>query len=147
MERHLSSLVRRIHHEIRRRLLDELRTQGYTDISQAHMYVFARPGPDGCRPTELAQRAITTKQAMNHLLSGLEANGYLRRVLDPNDGRGSIVRLTAKGRKLTSLIHRTASAIQREWADELGASRMEDLLRLLTDIDAIATQDHDGESK
>ena len=144
MERHLSSLVRRIHHEIRRRLLDVLRAHGYTDISQAHMYVFARPGPEGCRPTELAQRAITTKQAMNHLLSGLEANGYLRRVLDPDDGRGSIVRLTPKGRKLTGLIHKTASAIQREWADKLGPSRMEDLLHLLSDLDTIATQTHDS---
>jgi DNA-binding MarR family transcriptional regulator len=140
MQRHLSSLVRRIHHEIRHRVIDEVRAHGYHDISQAHMYVFARPGPDGCRPSELAQRTLSTKQALNHLLAGLEANGYLRRVPDTDDGRGTIVRLTAKGRKLTKLIHSTADGVQRDWARELGASRMEDLLRLLSDVDEIATQ-------
>jgi len=138
MERHLSSLVRRIHHEIRRRLLAEIRAHGYTDISKAHMYVFARPGPDGCRPSELAERTLATKQALNHLLAGLEANGYLRRIPDVDDGRGTIVRLTAKGRKLTTLVHTTAARIQDEWAHELGSQRMGELLELLDDVDEIA---------
>lgn len=139
MERHLSSLLRKLHHDIRRRLLQELRAHGYHDISQAHIYVFQRPGPDGCRPTELAQRTIVTKQAMNHLLSGLESSGYLRRVPDTDDRRGTIVRLTPEGRKLTTLIHSTASAIQQEWAHQLGPSRMEKLIALLNDVDAIAS--------
>ncbi len=140
MERHLSTLVRRIHHEIRRRLLAELQAHGYTDISQAHMHVFARPGPDGCRPSELAQRTLATKQALNHLLAGLETNGYLRRTRDTHDGRGTIVRLTPKGRKLTRLIHTTTARIQDEWARELGGQRMHDLLRLLGEVDEIAAQ-------
>ncbi|HXY95062.1 MAG TPA: MarR family transcriptional regulator, partial [Acidimicrobiia bacterium] len=138
MELYLSSLVRRVHHEIRRRLLDELRARGYHDITQAHLYVFQRPGPDGCRPTELAQRTIVTKQAMNHLLAGLESGGYLRRLPDPHDGRGTVVRLTPKGRKLTNLVHRTASAIEHEWAEQLGPARMDELLVLLHEVDEIA---------
>jgi DNA-binding MarR family transcriptional regulator len=138
MERHLSSLVRRLHHEIRLRILDEIRARGYSDISQAHMYVFARPGPDGCRPSELAERTLSTKQALNHLLAGLETYGYLRRVPDPADGRGTIIRLTPKGRKLTALIHTTADRIEREWANELGPQRMAELLRLLGEVEAIA---------
>ena len=140
MEQHLSSLLRKLHHEIRRRLLEELQAQGYHDISQGHIYVFQRPGPDGCRPIELARRTIVTKQTMNHLLSGLELSGYLRRVPDPDDRRGTIVRLTPRGRKLTTLIHATASAIQQEWAQQLGPARMQELIALLTDVDAIASQ-------
>jgi DNA-binding MarR family transcriptional regulator len=144
MEQHLSSLLRRLHHEIRRRILEEVRAHGYHDISQGHMYVFQRPGPDGCRPTELAHRTIVTKQTMNHLLAGLEAGGYLRRVPDPDDRRGTIIRLSPRGRKLTTLIHATASAIQEEWARQLGPSRMEELVALLTDVDAIASQHQPG---
>jgi DNA-binding MarR family transcriptional regulator len=139
MDQHLSSLLRQLHHEIRRRILEELQAHGYHDISQGHMYVFQRPGPDGCRPTELAHRTIVTKQTMNHLLSSLEASGYLRRIPDPDDRRGTIVRLTPRGRKLTTLIHATASAIQQEWAHQLGRSRMQELIALLTDVDAIAS--------
>jgi DNA-binding MarR family transcriptional regulator len=148
MEQHLSSLLRTLHHEIRRRILDEVRAHGYDDISQGHMYVFQRPGPDGCRPTELAHRTIVTKQTMNHLLAALEDGSYLRRVRDPDDRRGTIVRLTPRGRKLTALIHATASAIQEEWAQQLGPSRMEELVALLTDVEAIASarspDDHDS---
>jgi DNA-binding MarR family transcriptional regulator len=143
MDDHLSSLLRRLHHEIRRRVLEEVRAHGYHDISQQHIYVFQRPGPDGCRPIDLARRTIVTKQAMNHLLVSLETNGYLRRMPAPHDRRATVVRLTPKGRKLTALIHATASRIEHEWAAQLGSTRMRELLESLSELDAIAQQTGD----
>jgi MarR family transcriptional regulator, multiple antibiotic resistance protein MarR len=76
--------------------------------------------------------------------AGLESRGYLRRVPDPDDRRGTVIRLTPQGRKLTTLIHATASAIQQEWAHQSGRSRMGELIALLNDLDAIAGQREHG---
>ena len=93
----LSTLVRRLHLAIRRRLLAELQAAGHPDLTAAHMYVFQSPGPDGVRPTELAARTNMTKQAMNHLLAGLERGKYVERIPAANDGRGTVLRSTDRG--------------------------------------------------
>jgi DNA-binding MarR family transcriptional regulator len=129
------TLVRRLHLAVRAEIADVLRDQGFADITPAHIYVFQTPGPDGLRPTELAQRALTTKQAMNHLLTGLEERGYLERVTTPGDGRARVLRLTSKGRRLTELIQATSTAIERRWEQRLGTARMDELLRMLDRLD------------
>lgn len=123
----LVTAVRQLHLAIRDEIVEGVHAQGFTDIGPAHIYVFQTPGPDGARPTELARRALTTKQAMNHLLASLEAGGYLRRVAADGDGRGRVVRLTPKGRRLTEAIQAVSTSIERRWADQLGPARLGDL--------------------
>jgi DNA-binding MarR family transcriptional regulator len=131
------TLVRRIHLAVRAEIAEVLRSRGYDDITPAHIYVFQTPGPDGVRPTELAQRALTTKQAMNHLLAGLEERGYLERVAAPGDGRARLLRLTSKGRRLTKLIQATSTAIEQRWQERLGIGRMDELVKALGDLDRV----------
>lgn len=133
---HLVTLIRRLHLAIRAELTDELRARGYDDITPAHIYVFQTPGPDGVRPTELAERTLMTKQAMNHLLDGLEHRGYLERVAGTEDGRARVVRLTSKGRELTKLIQETSIAIERRWETELGARRTAEVRSALEHLEA-----------
>ena len=133
----LVTLIRRLHLSIRAQLVEELRAAGYDDITPAHIYVFQTPGPDGVRPTELAQRALMTKQAMNHLLSGLEQIGYIERVATAGDGRARVVQLTAKGRRLTEFIQQSSARIERRWEHELGAARTADVRAALEDLDAM----------
>jgi len=133
----LVTLIRRLHLSIRGQLIEELRAAGYHEITPAHIYVFQTPGPDGLRPTELAQRALMTKQAMNHLLSGLEQLGYIERVASPSDGRARVVRLTAAGRQLTEFIQQTSARIERRWEHELGATRTAAVRAALESLDTI----------
>ena len=133
----LVTLIRRLHLSIRAQLIEELRSAGYDDITPAHIYVFQTPGPDGVRPTELAQRALMTKQAMNHLLSRLEEIGYIERIGTDGDGRARVVRLTAKGRRLTEFIQHTSARIERRWENELGVTRVADVRTALEKLDAI----------
>ena len=88
----VSSLVRSLHLHIRKQGFDDLLAAGHTDLTAAHMYVFQSPGPDGLRPTDLAAQNNMTKQAMNHLLAGLERNGYIERVPAETDGRSKVLR-------------------------------------------------------
>jgi DNA-binding MarR family transcriptional regulator len=133
------TLIRRLHLAIRAELAEELRSRGYGDITPAHIYVFQTPGPDGVRPTELARRALTTKQAMNHLLGGLEERGYLERVSSPDDGRARVLRLTTKGRKLTKLIQEISAGIERRWEEELGRDTLAELGTGLERLDALGS--------
>ena len=138
------TLLRRLHVRIRLQVTEELRARGYDDITAAHLSVFQTPGPDGMRPTELARRTLMTKQAMNHLLAGLEARGYLERVASGGDGRARVLRLTNKGRQLTKIIQEHAAEIERHWGEALGQERTRELVAALEDLDAagIAADDH-----
>lgn len=52
---------------------------------------------DGKKPSDLARAFQVTKGAMTNTLSKLEAAGLIRVKPDPQDGRGKIVTVTAKG--------------------------------------------------
>jgi DNA-binding MarR family transcriptional regulator len=99
------------------------------------MYVFQLPGPDGVRPTELARRTNMTKQAMNHLLAGLEHDGYLRREAAPDDGRGTVIRLTDQGHDVQRIMHDSSRRLEAEWAAELADGSIEQLRNILVRVD------------
>lgn len=53
--------------------------------------------PHRISPTQLYLELMRTSGAMTHRLSGLERAGLIRRIPDPQDGRGLLVELTPKG--------------------------------------------------
>jgi DNA-binding MarR family transcriptional regulator len=132
----ITTLVRRLHLDIRRGLHAELVAAGHGDLAPAHMYVFQTPGPDGARPSELAARTNMTKQAMNHLLATLEDSGYLTRQPAPEDRRATVVRLTSKGRSVEHLMLDGSASLERDWAAVIGAAGVEALREALRDLDA-----------
>jgi DNA-binding MarR family transcriptional regulator len=69
-------------------------TRGMWDVLAS----LRRSGPP-CRlsPTQLYLELMRTSGAMTHRLYGLERAGLIRRVPDPQDGRGMLVELTRKG--------------------------------------------------
>ncbi len=60
---------------------------------------FVRLEKTEAAPSELASAFQITKGAMTNTLKRLEALGYATVSANPSDGRGKIVRITAKGRK------------------------------------------------
>jgi DNA-binding MarR family transcriptional regulator len=83
--------------------------------------------PDGARITSLARASRITKQSMSALIADLEAAGYVERVDDPDDARASRVRLTAHGRAYGRAVRAFARSIEAEWAEQIGAQRVEEL--------------------
>src|SRR6185437_1256947 len=94
----IGALLRVPSQAIHRRLIAELNAAGFSELRLPHIAVFSYPDPDGSRPSDLAERAGMSKQAMNQLLQSLEQLGYLRRTPDERDARARIVRLTERGR-------------------------------------------------
>lgn len=80
-----------------------------------------RAGPPFRRsPTELYRSLMRTSGAMTHRMNALERDGLVRRVPDPEDGRGILVELTPRGRRTV---------------EGLGAAHIENELRLLAPLD------------
>jgi DNA-binding MarR family transcriptional regulator len=110
---------------------------GHDRLSPAHMYIFQSPGPDGAGPSELARRTNMTKQALNHLLAGLERDGYLRRVPATGDRRGTVIRVTPRGREVERLMNASSLRLEQEWARLLDEPTVEQLRALLVEIEAV----------
>jgi DNA-binding MarR family transcriptional regulator len=127
----IGALLRVPAQAIHRRTIAELNAAGFAELRVPHMAVLLYPGPDGERPTTLAERAGVSKQAMNQLLRSLEALGYLERFVAPDHGRSRIVRLTKRGQLAYAKIHEILRAIEEDWKVELGPTAFASLKKLL----------------
>ena len=127
----IGALLRVPAQAVQRRILTELNAAGFEDLRVPHMPVLQFPGPDGCRPGSLAERAGMSKQAMNQLLRSLEGIGYLARSDAPDEGRARVVHLTKRGRAAYAKIHEILQDIEREWSAELGPKDFGQLKTLL----------------
>jgi DNA-binding MarR family transcriptional regulator len=108
---------------------------GFPDIRPAHsINLFRVIDADGTRPTELARRAGVTPQAMAEFVRYLEHRGYVERVADPSDGRGRIVRLTARGQDASAVAARVFTDLERIWEEQLGERRMTQLRAMLSEL-------------
>jgi DNA-binding MarR family transcriptional regulator len=98
---------------------------GYADIRPGHGCVFGNIDPkDGCRLTELADRAHMTKQSVGEVTSDLEQLGYVERVPDPADGRAKLIRLTPKGLEAYAIGRQLIDELEGEWAERFGEERV-----------------------
>lgn len=52
--------------------------------------------------TDVADRVVYSRSGFTYQATQLEQNGYVERVRDPNDERGTLVAITAKGRALVA---------------------------------------------
>ena len=55
--------------------------------------------PDGMRMGEISERTLTTNGNVTWLVAALEREGMVKRRPDAQDGRATVVRLTAAGRR------------------------------------------------
>jgi DNA-binding MarR family transcriptional regulator len=127
-------MMRVLWQEVRDRIHVTFAEEGYDDVRAEHLAVLQHPGPDHQRPSALAARSGMSRQAINHLISHLERRGYIERYTEPAGGNARLLRLTERGRRLYERIETVAAAVEAEWAEEIGASRLEELRTILTDL-------------
>lgn len=130
----IGALLRVPWEAVRRRMLERLHERGFDDLDAAHLNVFQYPGPQGARPSELAARLRITKQALNHLLGGLERRGYLERQADPEDLRSRRLALTARGVAAVGVIRDAVGEVEATWIEQLGTERFAQLRELLIEL-------------
>jgi DNA-binding MarR family transcriptional regulator len=90
-------------------------------------------------PTELARHRMITSGGMTAALDRLEAKGMIVRHPNPNDRRGSLVRLTEPGRELIDGSMVLHAQVEHTLVASLGEKDAKDLERLLRKL-LIATE-------
>jgi DNA-binding MarR family transcriptional regulator len=118
----------------REELIGRVGSFGYDDIRAGHGCVFGNIDPQGSRLTELAERAMITKQAVGEAVTDLERLGYVRREPDPEDRRAKIIRLTEKGEAAQQLGRDVIDSIERGWGERFGAEAVAAMREVLTGV-------------
>ena len=122
---------------VQERMLDRLHGSGFADFDASYLTLFQHPGPQGARPSELAARLRTSKQALNYLLGELEKLGYLERRPDPDDLRSKRIGLTSRGIAAVGVIREAVAQVEADWAEQLGPSRFAELRKLLVELNGL----------
>jgi DNA-binding MarR family transcriptional regulator len=130
----IGALLRMPWEIVQRHMLERLHESGFDDLEAAHLRVFQYPGPQGARPSELAARLRTSKQALNYLLRELERLGYLERRADGDDLRSKRIVLTPRGSSAIGVIREAVGEVERRWEARLGLERYSELRTLLLDL-------------
>src|SRR3954464_7231817 len=108
----IGALLRTPWEAVQRRMLERLHDHGFSDLDFAHLNVFQYPGPQGARPSELAARLGSTKQALNYLLGELERLEYIQRQPDPDDLRSKRIALTERGASAIRVIRQAVAEVE-----------------------------------
>lgn len=120
---------------VQRSMLARLHDEGFDDLDAPHLAIFQYPGPQGARPSALAERLRMSKQAVGYLLGQLERLGYLERQPHPDDQRGKRIVVTVRGRDAIAVIRDAVAEVEDAWARRLGADRFGQLRDLLQELD------------
>ena len=89
---------------------------------------------DGLRMGEIARRSRLTKQTITTLVRLCERDGLVERTPDPQDGRATIVALTARARRFEPAAERVLGRLEREVATLLGPRKRATLRSALADL-------------
>ena len=85
-------------------------------------------------PTQLTGQTLVTSGTMTNRVDRLLERGLVRRLPDPADGRGVIVRLTAEGRTVVDLALADLLERERTLLAGLSATRQRELAHLLRQL-------------
>jgi DNA-binding MarR family transcriptional regulator len=101
----------------------EIAEAGHPGFRPLHGVAFKAVG-DGVSASELGRRLGVSKQAAGKTIEGLEREGYVERVADPDDARSKIIRLTPRGEQVRQLAFETFAALRARWEERLGPEKL-----------------------
>ncbi len=85
---------------------------------------------DGLRMGQLAERARLSKQTMTTLVRLCERDGLVERAPDPEDGRATVVSLTARAKAFAPVAARIVAGLEQE----VSTRARRDLARALKEV-------------
>ncbi len=92
-------------------------------------------GPPYClQPKALLDSVLVTSGGLSNILNRLEKLSYIRRMPDPNDGRGVMVKLTAQGKRAVDKILPQQVDAEHRITKALTPNERKQLARLLKKV-------------
>ncbi len=102
---------------------DGLQAAGFDDVRLVHAPILRNLLMEGLRPSELAEKLVLSRQAVNDLLREFETNGYIRLEPDTEDRRAKRIVLTERGWELYETAAELSRTVGRRWAEQVGPER------------------------
>jgi DNA-binding MarR family transcriptional regulator len=130
----LAILLREPFRAMSQQLIERLEERGHPDVRFPHGNVLQYLDDEGTRVSVLAERAGMTRQSMTQLVEHLERHGYVERVADPSDGRAQLVRATARGNAVFSIVREFVAEVEARLDARLGTAKLARLKALLQEL-------------
>jgi DNA-binding MarR family transcriptional regulator len=111
--------------------LQALHARGYTDVTLTDTTLLANLDEAGATITDLARRSGITRQAASQQIRALQGAGYVRSRVHPDDPRASLVRRTAKGRRLLEDALAIVARLESDYEKLIGTRQMAALKKSL----------------
>lgn len=116
-----------------------LRARGWPTLTRPESMVMIHVILDMIRPSEIARSLGQTRQAIHRTIGQIVEKGLFELRVDPDDGRGSIIVLTAQGEAMRVDAQHIVRLIHGELETRIGKARMARLVEALnTDWGAVA---------
>jgi DNA-binding MarR family transcriptional regulator len=115
---------------------EAMRAAGHGWFTEARAGLLGHIARNGMRQSALIERSAISKQAVQQLLDGLEAEGVVERLADPRDGRGKLVRYTRKGLDALRDGDRIKLRIEQNYIARIGQQPFAALMGALRALDA-----------
>ncbi|MBE1202760.1 MarR family winged helix-turn-helix transcriptional regulator [Aminobacter carboxidus] len=110
---------------------EAMRAAGHGWFSESRAGLLGHIPRRGIRQATLIERVGISKQAIQQLLDGLETEGVIARLPDPEDKRGKLVHYTQRGLTALGDGDRIKLEIERGYRDRLGQGPFETLMAAL----------------
>ena len=95
---------------------------GHLEVTEVLLALFRNLDLEGTRLTELAARALMTKQSMRELVDRAEALGFVARQPDPRDRRAKTILFTPAGRVMLEQMRLGIAQAEAHFAGVTGAA-------------------------
>jgi DNA-binding MarR family transcriptional regulator len=128
---HIGWLLWRASQDWNAEFVERMQTAGHSWFTAARSTLMGHIALKGTKQGLLVDRIGISKQAVQQLIDGLEADGILERVADPDDKRGRIVRLTDAGRAAMKDANRIKLEIEAGYRARIGDDEFARLSELL----------------
>lgn len=123
---------------VARRLRTASAPEGLTATQSSVLATLVRRGP--MRAGDLAEAEALNPTLLSRVLGHLEDRGLAERGPDPDDGRVTIARPTASGRRLVESLRARRAALLGEWLDDLAPEERTALLAALPALERLAAE-------
>lgn len=107
---------------------------GLSKRAQAALQAIDVAGPDGARPSAVAQELGVSRAAATTFIQRLEAKGLVETTPDPDDDRGVRVALTRHGLEILLRVGQLERRLAARTVEGLPASSIQRTIHLLEDL-------------
>lgn len=129
--KNLRQLLLRASRSINQDVTTALRSAGFTNLKNSHVFCLANIELAGTTIAYLAERSSVSKQAASKLVSELVELGYLSVASSPTDGRAVMVKFTTRGRALMEQSFELFADLERGYKSKIGSQDFKILKRAL----------------